>query len=102
MWLWEALGADQGQLLPVVDPRWPLAPQLAVIRQGSTIATSDIDEYGQSKSEALAPVDPSAEAYEAIDTAPQPLTWVDDDAIAHREQQEEWAGWLDVMERDEV
>ena len=47
-------------------------------------------------------MDPSFEAYEAIDTAPQPLTWVDDDAMARREQQEEWAGWLDEMERDDI
>ncbi len=97
----EVLRSSTGTVPPIVDPRWPRNRQLEVIR-GATLQRSDghagLLPKRSVEERAVPPVGES----ELLDTAPRPVTWIEDDVIERSDQEQEWTAWLEVMERDDI
>ena len=95
MLLWEALDADHGQIPPLIDIRWPLKVQVDLVLAGPSAIESDLRKWYELE------IDPYIDPEPAVDTAPGPLTWVEDDEIHARETREELSGWWEVYHRDD-
>lgn len=86
-WQWELNGGD-GPIPPIMDANWPARDKQAALDRGPTTV---VDEFASMWGDD-----------ESMDTAPPPLTWVDERHLDHEESLAEWAGWLEEMERDDI
>lgn len=95
MWLWEALDADRGNMPPLIDVRWPLRVQVDVVIAGPSAIESDVRDWYELE------IDPGIDPEPHVDTAPESLTWVEEEELHAREMREELSGYWDEYSRDD-
>ncbi|GAB2767578.1 hypothetical protein GCM10027020_20460 [Nocardioides salsibiostraticola] len=93
-WL-NACGLGEGHVPPVVDVAWPVERQREILSRGPTF---ELTSMKQKHDEADGVMEAWEESQrETMDTARQPLTWVENDELLLTESQQEWSTWFDSL-----